>query len=82
MYYTFFFKSILFERNIFQFHFILEKSQSVILYTNLDIIFVFQILQYFIHTHILKKTCETYYVFQKLFRVFYSDVMFFNVALY
>ena len=33
------------------------------------------------HACILKLTCEKYYIFQKLFKVFHSDDMFFNVAL-
>ena len=72
---------ILFEINIFNFYFILEKSQGVIFYAILDIIFVFKIKNSYIHTHILKLARENVYVFQLFFRVLNSDEIFFNVAL-
>ena len=66
---------------IIRFHF-REKSQAVISYADKDIVFLYLKSQPFIHSHILEFTCEKCYVFQKLLKVFYSNEMLLNVALY
>ena len=73
-----FFQSILFQRNIFQFYIMSKKSQGVISYANLDIFSAFLNIQTCCLHIYLYQNCTNGYVFQKLSKVFYSNLLFFK----
>ena len=76
------FRSTLFERNILQIYFTAEKSYDVISYLNLGMI-SFQTMKPFILTWDSKTTFhKKCYIFHKLKRIFYLNLMFFHVAFY
>ena len=68
MYFKSFFK-VFYYYNICQFCFILKKSQGIISYATLDIVYIyFKTIKLLMYTFILKKSREGFQVFWKLFR--------------
>ena len=76
------FRSTLFERNILQLYFTADKSYDAISDPNLGMI-SFQTMKPFIRTWDSKTTFhKKCYIFQKLKKIFYWNLMFFHVAFY